>query len=420
MAVEDWEEAWKNAQRAGSGLLRENQLLLAAEAFARGVDAAGNLAGEDDPRGPIWRISSLIDLLQVEDDRYRLGLEQNLLRLEALNVSLRTTALPGEVPGSEFLMRVLYLNWRAAFTREQFDEALPVARDLFSRAMQSPGMNEQVASRAIAALGITLKALEQPEQSKQTFDQGLLVFPNSIYFQIERWSNLAALALRSNPADAALYFRLILQNIGGAASITDRAYVETDLAMALFLAGCSREAAIQSQSAITLADANGIPAEGARARNILGCIHWCNERISEAISLFDRAVLDGERSYMERFLWRFRVNLAMAAAEIGKTEIALANARWAEDRLIRARASRWTEIAASPTHVTSRWYVALLAIGQTYHRCGAAEDSLRLTGRLSGLPNFAKHLHEVVQGCFSAEVFEGTTHRRGNRIMVTG
>jgi hypothetical protein len=190
--------------------------------------------------------------------------------------------------------------------------------------------------------------------------------------------------------------------------------------MAFFLAGRLRDATIQAELATTLADANGIPAQGARGRNILGCIQWSEGRIDDAIDMFDRAILDGERSYMERFLWRFRVNLGMAAAEIGKTQLALASARWAEDHLIRSRAAHWKGIAAVPTHITSRWYVALLAIGQIYHQCASTKDELRLMRSMAVLPRFADHLKALVAGRFPREVFEGMTHRQGNRIMITG
>jgi hypothetical protein len=123
---------------------------------------------------------------------------------------------------------------------------------------------------------------------------------------------------------------------------------------------------------------------------------------------------------MGRFLWRFRVNLASAACEAGQLNVALANARSAEERLVKARASRWAELAASSTHVTSRWYVALLAIGLTYHRCEAGEDSARLTRALLALPGFRRHLEELVQGDFPAEVFANTTHLQGDHIMITG
>jgi hypothetical protein len=78
------------------------------------------------------------------------------------------------------------------------------------------------------------------------------------------------------------------------------------------------------------------------------------------------------------------------------------------------------ELASSPTHVTSRWYVALLAIALTYHRCGAAEDRTRLTRQAAELPNFNQHLQELLQGGFPGQVFDGTTHRQADRIMITG
>jgi hypothetical protein len=192
------------------------------------------------------------------------------------------------------------------------------------------------------------------------------------------------------------------------------------MAMALFLAGRPGEAVTQASLAIRMADVNGIPAQAARGRNIIGCVNWLEGRTDDAIDLLDRAILDAERSYMERFLWRFRVNLASAACEAKRLNTALASARWAEERLLKSRASRLPQLAVSPTHVTSRWYVALLSVGLTYHKCEASKDVRRLTRTLSPLPDFARHLKELVRGSFPEEVFAGTTHRHGDHIMITG
>jgi hypothetical protein len=420
-ACEQWPEAWQSALRAGQGLLHEHQLAAAAEAFHRGTEVAEKMANEGDPRGALWRIYSLVDLLQVENARYRLGLAENILLLEDLRVSLRTAWRPDETLGyQEISMRVQYLSWRAAFSRENFDEALPIAHDLFARACESRRIDPELAGRAVSALGITLKAVERTDESKSVFDEGVARLPTSAYCRMERWANLAALAFRTEPAQALLHLRRILSEGGDNIPLLDRVHVEADIAMALFLADCLDEAAIQATRATNLADANGIPAQGARGRNILACVHWCEGRTHDAIALLDRAILDAERSYMERFLWRFRVNLASAASEAGQSFTALASARWAEERLVKARASRWAELAAAATHVTSRWYVALLVIGLTYHRCGAPEDAMRLKNTLVLLPNFQRHLEELTRGDFPAEVFMGTTHRHGNHIMITG
>lgn len=422
-ACERWPEAWEKAQSAGRALVHEYQLALAAEAFLRGVVAAENTVGEGEVNGALRRIYSLVELLRVEDERYRLGLEENTLRLEDLNVALRATKLTdeGERPDEQGIrLRALYLNWRAAFTLERFDEALPLARYLFDRVSELKDLDQEIVGRSVAALATTLKAMEQAEESKRISDLAVARFPESIYCRADRWSNLAAFELRAAPLQALQYYQLILTEASGSLSLLDRAHVEADIAMALFLAGRLSEASSQAALATNMADANGIPAEAARARNITGCVHWREGRAEDAISLLDRAILDAERSYMGRFLWRFRVNLASAACEVGQLNVALANARSAEERLVKARASRWAELAASLTHVTSRWYVALLAIGLTYHRCEATKDSVRLTGTLAALPGFRRHLEELVHGDFPSEVFANTTHRQGNHIMITG
>jgi hypothetical protein len=427
-ACERWPEVWESARLAGQALAGEHQLALASEAYLRSLKAAEMLVGELDGEGDWRRIHSLIEFLEVEDERYRLSLEENLLRLEALLVSLRTTQLPGErlarveeeTTAQEIRLRGQYLSWRAAFTREEFDEALPIAQSLFDCVCQLKGIDQELVGQAVSALGITLKAIERAEESKLVFEQGVTRFPDSAYCRMERWSNLAAFELRDNPEQALRHYRRIFADVGERIPLLQRVHLEADVAMALFLADRLDEAATQATLAIKIADANGIPAQAARGRNIMGCVHWRKERIDDAISLLDRAVLDAERSYMERFLWRFRVNLATAACEAKQLNIALANSRWAEERLLKARASRLAQLAKSPTYLTSRWYVAFLAIGLTYTRCKATSDSKRLLRALSALPLFRRHLEELRRANFPPEVFANTTHRQGNQIMITG
>jgi tetratricopeptide (TPR) repeat protein len=417
---ERWQESWECAQRAGQSLMKENQLAAAADAFRGGVEAADNMVGLGESLGANRRIDSLIEFLQVEDQRYRLALDQNSARLTTLAVSLRTTQLPAEESRNSIWIRSHYLLWRSEFTRERFTEALAIARELFERISQPDDIDPELAGHAIAALGITLKALEQTDESLQVFDRGIALFPNSAYCRMERLSNLAALSLRSDPSQALSHYRRILTELGDVLPIRERLHIGGDLAMALFLSNRWQEAQAQATQAVNMADANGVPAQAARGRNILGCVLWAEGDAGDAMALFDRAILDAERSYMERFLWRFRVNLASAASEVGELSTAMANARWAEERLMKARASHLQELASSPTHVTSRWYVALLAIALTYHRCGAAEDEARLTRMAAELPNFDQHLQELVRGDFPKQVFDGTTHRQGDRVMITG
>jgi tetratricopeptide (TPR) repeat protein len=420
-ACEQWSEAWEHSQRAGKELLRERQLASASEAFLRGVAVAQRMIEEGYIKGARRRILSLADFLDVEDQRYRLGLRENSQRLESLEVSLRTTRFLDEEPLEEQVrLRSRYLKWRATFTRENFAEALSIARDLFSRVSDLPEIDQELAGHAVAALGITLKAVEREEESKTIFDEGLVLFPRSVYCRMQRWSNLAAFALRHNPSEALQNYRRIVDDLGDSLPIRERVHIEADIAMALFLAGFAREAAIQAAQAINLADANGIPAQGSRGRNILGCVHWLDGRIEDAANLLDRAILDAERSYMERFLWRFRVNLASVAREAGYESIALANARWAEERLVKARESQWGHLVATPSYLTSRWYVALLAIGLVYHHFRAMQDCLRLIQALSPLPAFREHLDELIEGHFPAAVFADTTHLHGGHIMITG
>lgn len=420
-ACERWSDSWQSAQKAGRQLSSESQLALASQAFTRGVEAADQMVRVGDDDGPIRRVTSLLELLEVEDQRYRLGLEQNSLRLATLAVSVRaTTPLVKAVTRKALWLRSRYLEWRSAFTRERFEEALSIAEDLFVTATQPDGAEAELAGHAIAALGITLKALERTQESLDVFDKGVALFPDSAYGRMERLSNLAALALRRHPAQALNHYREIIDGLGKALPIRERLHVEGDLAMALFLLDNWSEAAAQASRTVNMADANGIPAQAARGRNILGCVRWAEGAVERAIHFFDRAILDAERSYMERFLWRFRVNLASSATELGQTDLALSNARWAEDRILEARRPYLAQAATRPGHVTSRWYVALLVIGLVYDRCHAKEDQLRLKRITSALPKFQTHLRSLIKGKFPIHVFAGTTHVHGERVMITG
>jgi tetratricopeptide (TPR) repeat protein len=400
-------------------LYQEFQMSAAAAAFLRCIRIAERVADEGDVRGPLWRILALVAFLQAENHRYRLGIAENAQRLDKLAVYIRTSKVPIE-RRAEIMIRALYLRWRASFTQERFDEALPIASELFESVCTHREIDSELAGNAVAALGITLKAVERTEESLKIFDEGVAYFPQSVTCRTQRWSNLAALALRRHPDQSLWYFRKILDEVGDKVSMLDRIHTEVDVAMALFLEERHEQAIEQAAKAILLADANGLPAQSSRARNILACVHWCKGDMEESTALLERAVLDAERSYMERFLWRFRVNLASVAAETGQLNIALASARSAEDRLLAARGPRLKDIAQVASHVTSRWYVALLAIGLAYHRCGATGDTERLRARINELPAYERHLNTLLSGGFPPEIFHETTHLHASHIMITG
>jgi len=415
-ACEDWAAAWDVSHQAGRELANQKQLSASAAAYESALLAANHALRQEDRRASTWRIHSLLEFLQVEDARYRLGLEENLRRLDMLVAAIRLTVPPDRGP---LALRVLYLVWRAQFTRENLSSALEVARELNAMISSLPSVDAEDAGRAVAALGITLKVLENEHESKAAFDKGVLTFPGSTVCRVERSLNLAAFSLRRRPEESMTYFRAVLEQFSDSLRIDKRIQVEVDLAMAQFLVTQTNEVISQAAHAIRLADTNGIPAQAARARNILGCAYWRNDRLVDAVAMFDRAALDAERSYMRRFLWRIRVNFAAAAAEYGRPAEAIANARSARDLLVKARENHWAELAAVPEHVTSRWYAALLVVGLVLARCGSVTESEALA-RMVKLPDFARHLRELLDGSYPAEVFTGTTSRFGERIMITG
>lgn len=421
LVTQQWAEAWEVCRGAGEQLEAQRQLARAADSYERALQSATTLAGLGDRRSDVWRIVGLTDLLRVEDGRYRLGLPENITRLQILEQALAGGVLAnGQTVPLELTLQGLYLQWRAEFTAERFNIALRIAEEMCDSARSSGSCDAQWASRSFAALGITLKAVERLPDSIKVFEEGVALFQDSAILRRARLSNLAALALREHPNVALGYYREIISDSPDEIGLLEQLHLEGDLAMAELLSGLPAAASIQAGRAIRLADANGVPAQAARARNLLGCISWAEGAFSSAIALFDRAILDSERSFMDRFIWRFRTNLAAAAAEDGKILRALANARSAEERVIGPRLAIWLDHGASPTHQRSRWYVALLSIGLTYHRCDAGGDMDRLRSILTPLPAFGQHLSELIGGAFPTAVFEGTTHRNGSRIMITG
>jgi hypothetical protein len=363
----------------------------------------------------------LLDLLRIEDYRYRLGLDRNRSHLTLLGRYLAAgTRADGPQIDPRLQLDGRYLEWRTAFTTEELDQALVIAEDMWSRVSAMSACDQERAGRSFAAFGVTLKALERLADSTRVFDEGVARFPESRTGRRSRLSNIAALALRSDPKRSLECYRDILASDDGDFAISDRLHVEADVAMALFLSDDMARARTQSVRAIDLADANGVPAQAARGRNILGCVTWCAGETRTAVELFDRAVLDAERSYMERFVWRFRTNLASAAVEWGDRPRALANARSAEDRILKGRISGWKDKGLPQTHTSSRWYVALLSIGLTYDRCKSPFDLDRLLVKLRSLTGFESHLRDTIGGRLPAAVFAESTHLHGGRIMITG
>jgi tetratricopeptide (TPR) repeat protein len=386
------------------------------------------LAEESSARRPadsasvLERIRALIGLLEVERERDRTALEVNLRRLEVLKTLVRTSPEVHCLPDrGELMLRVLLLDWRAEFTREKFGAALAIARKASRHARrEAPDSDPELRGEAFAMYGITLKATDRRAASARLFDRASRILPGSLLLQTEALSNGGALALQDDPKKALECDLEILRLIDGKPyPLSLHLHVLVDVAMALFLDRRYDEALSEGRGALHRAQANAVPAQEARARNIIGCCLWALYEPEEAEREFDLACLASERMLSHRFLWRMRCNRAGTAAELGRTDAALVSARSAEDLLLLPREEALQRVGATPGYWRLRWYVALLAIASWYQRAGSPDDVERLIERVR-LPAFENHARAVAAGAFPPEVFDGTTHLHAGRIMITG
>ena len=212
------------------------------------------------------------------------------------------------------------------------------------------------------------------------------------------------------------YDAIIALRSAKAASHVESLHEWVDRAMALFLMRRYGHALEDGYRAERLASANGVAAQAARARNILGCCRWAQGDPEEAAQFFERAILDAERSLSERFLWRMRTNMAGAALEIGRHDVSVANARSAAGRIIQARGSQWPDPADV---LTRRWYHALI-------QCVAILDRLGDTGAVSAIvakvpvDGFAEQVSRFGFGEGPVPAWLDATSVHSGRIMITG
>ncbi|HEY0150521.1 MAG TPA: AAA family ATPase [Longimicrobium sp.] len=419
-AAAAWEAAHASAMQAAEALRDAREWAESARFYAMAEEAAEHLPAE--LGSVLARIHALVGILEVEYERARTGLERNLRRLDALKTLLRTTPEVERLPGgAELKLRVMLLDWRAAFYRERFDEALRVARDSSRHARRGArDADPELRGQVFSGYGITLKATDRRAASARFFDRALRVLPGSLMLQTEVVSNRAALALQHEPKVALAHHREVLRLIDGKPyPLSLQLHCVVDVAMALFLDRRYTEALAHAREALHIASANAVPAQEARARNIIGCCLWATMDAEAADREFDLACLASERMFSHRFLWRMRCNRAGTAAELGNRDAALVSARSAEDLILSPREESLHRVEPTRGYWTLRWYVALLAVSIWYDRAGSCEDVERLVSRVR-LSAFAAHARAVRAGDFPDEVFGGTTHLHAGRIMVTG
>jgi tetratricopeptide (TPR) repeat protein len=420
VALAQWPQAYTEALECGRSLATQRQWAQAARYLEIAHDSSQHLEREQERLQ--CTVHSLLELLEVECLRYRIGLEENLDRLDSLATAFRFIDQGNNnAQWQQVLLRLLLVRWRAHYVREEFTPALTAAVQARELALSMSSQTSiELRGKALSNYAVTLKLLDKRLESFAAFDEALEILPDSITLQAERLSNIAAFALRDNPKRARMCFRELLQITKGTSySFLEIIHTHVDLAMASFLMREYDAAAEEAIIALRLAESNGVAAQEGRAWNIVGCCHWAHGRTSDAALSFDRAAFASERAISRRFLWRIRTNCAGTALEAGRTDSALHYARSAETLILKPREERFEELQSDSIHVTSRWYAALMVIAKCYSELDELADLSRLLDCVT-LPYFRVHTEEFLADRYPEEVFAGTTHRHGDRVIITG
>lgn len=419
-ALGRWAEVQDLSYQVGTRLSQANEWTSASKYLTLAHEALRKLSQRDPiPETDRSREEAeiLCALLEVDVKRRRIGLDTNEQRLDALDLLL--THLRGKLESGrwqQLWLRKLLFRWHCHFLREEFAPAADFARKarefVLAHASEIP---PALGGEAWNALGLTYKVLNKRSKSMEIFDEAVEKFPDLERVRAERQSNLAAFALRDDPARALMLYQEILEKEGGAGDLHTR----VDVGMALFLMGDYKNARSEGELALRLVVDRGVPAQEARVRNILACCLWAGDQTEEADSQLDLASVAAERTMFRRYLWRIRVNRSGTAWETGQPGVAYSLARSAEEDILVPREPSFPEIGDSSEYITSRWYAALLAIGERYRHLEKEADYRRLCYRVR-LPHFEEHLEAWSSGASVPDTFSGTSHLHSGRIMITG
>lgn len=419
------EDAARRAHMVANDLAHTRDWTEAAHYFGRAHDALERLIKRrrDDDGIRVSRLCNLADWLEVEILRYRIGTAENRNRVSAFLNELRFWAdLPLTTVERESLsLRASAIEWRYYYVQEKFDEALHVATEGRDLAMScSQDVDTEIRGKAFANHAVSLKVKDRRKDSFIAFDEAIGVLPQSYTVIAERLSNIGAFALRDNPAKALeCYLKILDITRGTSYSFSEIIHVHVDVAMAGFLMGDLSATVRDAQRAIKLAMDNCVAAEEARGRNILGCAYWASGNIKAAHDEFTWAAFASERSISHRFLWRMRTNAAGTAMALGRQEESYGLARSAENAILSSREGGFPGLADDDSYLTSRWYVALIAIARCYEGLGRKDELERLYRRIK-LPLFRSHAESFIEGSPPPIVFANTTHLRDGIIMITG
>lgn len=365
----------------------------------------------------------LLDLLELRDQRYRLGNEDSSERLADAG-SIWNEILESENPDKESLtfgLRSGYLLWRSEHTQERFEVAEDIGRNLSNLLSKHPNqkfiISGKVVGNALSALGITLKAIGKTEESKLVFDEAIKQYPYSTDLEVQYHSNLAALYLGTDPGKSMPHYEHIIRlTTLSSPQFLAHLHAKVDQSMVKFLTQNYKEGMKLALQVNNIAAANGVAAQSARALNIAGCCAWAEKNIEVAYSYFQQAVLNAERSFSDRFLWRMRTNLASVALKYQQPDVARANAVSASDRILNPSLKSW---AKGNVSIKNRRYQALIQCGVVLYNL-PSRDELYLLKEKVPEPSYLSQVIAAAQGDFTSNVFSRASCIHEGNIMITG
>ena len=416
-------EAISLAHIAGKQFWQQHQLNLADRYLELSHNLLRQVMEGCQPVSELEFREVLLDLLELRDQRYRLGNEDSSERLADAE-DIWNEILGSESPDKDLLtfgLRSGYLLWRAEHTQERFEVAEGIGRSLNELlSEQSNGkfiLPGEVTGNALSALGITLKATGKTKESQSFFDDAVKRYPDSVELEVQYHSNLAALYLGTEPKKSMPHYEHIIRiTTPSGPQFLAHLHAKVDQAMVEFLTRNYKDGMELAFQASNMATANGVAAQSARAFNIAGCCAWAEQNIEDAYSYFQRAVLNAERSFSDRFLWRMRTNLASVALEYQELDAARANAVSAADRILNPRLKNWI---VGDINLKNRWYQALLQCGVVLYKLPDRDELQTLTDKVPE-PDYLSQVVAAAQGEFPDDIFSGASCIHSGSIMITG
>jgi tetratricopeptide (TPR) repeat protein len=421
-SLHEWNNALKLSLEVANGLVKEHQWGNAARFYQIAFQLI-QVTNIEVKKKNYKQILLLIDYLELEILRYKIGTQTSEKYLEILNARIFFTPNLEEKydNGLSILLRVKYLNWRHYHVKEEFKIAFDLAKEAYkiaSQSFQNCEINKEILGKAFSSYAIANKAIGERQKSIDIFEEAVLKIPKSIHAKAERLSNLAAYNLSKEPEiSLGFYKELINLTQNTDYSFSEIIHAHIDIAMAYFLKNDYNKAKKQAQQAIAFAADHGVGAEEARGRNILGCCYWVEEKLPEARQQFELAIIASERSISYRFLWRMRLNLAGVNIELQNNDMALALTLSGIKMILKSRMHRFVQFKENQNYLTSRWYAALMA-GAKYLSFLDKDELQKIYG-LVDLPGFQTHTENIVQNKI-VPPFSKTSYFHNGRIMISG